>query len=297
VSVRTVGLVGGGTMGQGIAVTCAAAGLDVLLRERTAETATRALEEIGTTLEGEIARWRRTEAEKEAILARIRTVDSLGALEAVEIVVECVDEDLELKAGIFQELDRICAPEAILATNSSSLSVTEIAARTGRADRVIGLHFLPPVPKVPLVEVVRGLGTSDETFRRAMDFVRLLGKTGIEVFEYPGYVTTRVILPFLNEAMHVVMEGVATAESVDTSMKLGYGLPVGPLALADQIGLDEVSRWMQYLCDELGDLKYRPCPLLRKMVRAGHLGVKTGRGFFVYEEGGGEDGAAEPPPR
>jgi 3-hydroxybutyryl-CoA dehydrogenase len=280
-------------MGQGIAIACAGAGLDVLLRERTAETATRALEEIGEALERDIAKWQRTEAEKKALLARIRAVDSLGALEAAGIVVECVDEDLELKAGIFRELDEVCPPENILATNSSSLSVTEIAARTRHSDRVIGLHFLPPVPKVPLVEVVRGLGTSDETFRQAMDFVRLLGKTGIEVFEYPGYVTTRVILPFLNEAMHVVMEGVATAEAVDTSMKLGYGLPVGPLALADQIGLDEVSRWMQYLFDELGDLKYRPCPLLRKMVRAGHLGVKTGRGFFVYEEHD-EDAAAEP---
>lgn len=280
-------------MGQGIAVTCAGAGLDVLLRERTAEATTRALDEIGETLERDIAKWQRTEAEKKALLARIRAVDSLGALEAAGIVIECVDEDLELKAGIFRELDEVCPPEGILATNSSSLSVTEIAARTRHPDRVIGLHFLPPVPTVPLVEVVRGLGTSDETVRQATDFVRLLGKTGIEVFEYPGYVTTRVILPFLNEAMHVVMEGVATAEAVDTSMKLGYGLPVGPLALADQIGLDEVSRWMQYLFDELGDLKYRPCPLLRKMVRAGHLGVKTGRGFFVYEEHD-EDAAAEP---
>jgi 3-hydroxybutyryl-CoA dehydrogenase len=151
---------------------------------------------------------------------------------------------------------------------------------------VIGLHFLQPVPQVPLVEVVRGLGTSDATFRAAMDFVRQLGKTGIEVFEYPGYVTTRVILPFLNEAMHVVMEGVATPDAVDTSMKLGYGLPVGPLALADRIGLDEVSRWMQYLFEELGDLKYRPCPLLRKMIRAGQLGVKSGRGFFEYDADG-----------
>ena len=161
-------------------------------------------------------------------------------------------EDLELKTSIFQKLDQVCPPEDILATNTSSLSVTEIAARTRRPDRVIGLHFLQPVPQVPLVEVVRGLGTSDATFRQAMDFVRLLGKTGIEVFEYPGYVTTRVILPFLNEAMHVVMEGVATPEAVDTSMRLGYGLPVGPLALADRIGLDEVNRWMQYLFEELG---------------------------------------------
>ena len=291
-NVRTVGLVGGGTMGQGIAITCAAAGLDVLLHERAPEIAQRAVDEMSEALERDIAKWRRTESEKKAILKRIRTVEALAALEAAEIVIECVYEDLELKASIFQELDRVCPPEDILATNTSSLSVTEIAARTRRSDRVIGLHFLQPVPKVPLVEVVRGLGTSDETFRLAMEFVRLLGKTGVEVFEYPGYVTTRVILPFLNEAMHVVMEGVATPEAVDTSMRLGYGLPVGPLALADRIGLDEVNRWMQYLFDELGDLKYRPCPLLRKMIRAGHLGVKAGRGFFSYEDE--EAGPAEP---
>jgi 3-hydroxybutyryl-CoA dehydrogenase len=286
VTVRAVGLVGGGTMGQGIAVTCAAAGLDVLLLERTAELAQQSVEEIVHSLDRDIAKWRRTESEKKAILGRVRTVGELGALEAADLVIECVPEDLELKTSIFQKLDQVCPPEDILATNTSSLSVTEIAARTRRSDRVIGLHFLQPVPQVPLVEVVRGLGTSDETFRQAMAFVRLLGKTGIEVFEYPGYVTTRVILPFLNEAMHVVMEGVATPEAVDTSMRLGYGLQVGPLALADRIGLDEVSRWMQYLFEELGDLKYRPCPLLRKMIRAGHLGVKSGRGFFEYDEDG-----------
>jgi 3-hydroxybutyryl-CoA dehydrogenase len=190
------------------------------------------------------------------------------------------------KAKLFSELDRACPPEDVLATNTSTLSVTEIAAHTGRPDRVIGLHFLQPVTTVPLVEVVRGLATSEQTFRTSLELVRLLGKTGVEVFEYPGYLTTRVILPFLNEAMHVVMEGVATAEAVDTSMRLGYGLPVGPLALADRMGLDEVMRWMQHLFEELGDLKYRPCPLLRKMIRAGHLGVKSGKGFFDYDESG-----------
>jgi 3-hydroxybutyryl-CoA dehydrogenase len=284
--VRTVGIVGGGTMGQGIAITCAAAGLDVLLRERDPELAAQAREAISELLDRDIAKWRRTESEKKAILARVRLVDGYEPLEASDIVIEAVSEQLELKASIFQELDRVCPPEDILATNTSALSVTEIGARTRRPDRVIGLHFLHPVPKVPLVEVVRGLRTSDETYRSALEFVRVLGKTGIEVFEYPGYVTTRVILPFINEAMHVVMEGVASAEAVDTSMKLGYGLPVGPLALADRMGLDEVMRWMKYLFDELGDLKYRPCPLLRKMIRAGNLGVKTGRGFFEYDADG-----------
>lgn len=285
-SVHTVGLVGGGIMGQGIAVTCAAAGLDVLLLEKTSDLARQSLREIGLALERDIAKWRRTESEKKAILGRIRSVDEIAALGQAQIVVECVSEDLALKVTIFQRLDEVCPPAAVLASNTSALSVTEIAARTGRPERVIGLHFLQPVPSVPLVEVVRGLRTSDATFRAALEFVRLLGKTGIEVFEFPGYVTTRVILPFLNEAMHVVMEGVATAEAVDTSMRLGYGLPVGPLALADRIGLDEVNRWMQYLFQELGDLKYRPCPLLRKMIHAGQLGVKSGRGFFEYDEDG-----------
>jgi 3-hydroxybutyryl-CoA dehydrogenase len=272
-------------MGQGVAIACASASLDVLLKDVSIPSCAASIEAIGQTLDRDIAKWRRTESEKGAILARIRGVAEMGELEAANIVVECVPEDLSLKVRIFQELDAACPPEDVLATNTSTLSVTEIAARTRRPDRIIGLHFLVPVPMVPLVEVVKGLATSAATLEAAFDFVRVLGKTGVEVFESPGYVTTRVILPFLNEAMHVVMEGVATADAVDTSMRLGYGLPVGPLALADRMGLDEVMRWMQYLFDELGDLKYRPCPLLRKMIRAGHLGVKSGRGFFVYKEG------------
>ncbi|HPC83545.1 MAG TPA: 3-hydroxyacyl-CoA dehydrogenase NAD-binding domain-containing protein [Thermoanaerobaculaceae bacterium] len=285
-AIRTVGIVGGGTMGQGIAVACAGAGLDVLLVEKTPELGQEALAGVAEALDRDIAKWRRTESEKRAILARIGLAEGLEALEPTDLVVEAVSEDLELKISLFQQLDRLVSPDDVLATNTSTLSVTEIAARTSRPERVIGLHFLQPVPKVPLVEVVRGLKTGDDTYRRALEFVRVLGKTGIEVFEYPGYVTTRVILPFLNEAMYVVMEGVASAEAVDTSMRLGYGLPVGPLQLADRMGLDEVMRWMQYLFDELGDVKYRPCPLLRKMIRAGHLGVKTGRGFFEYDAAG-----------
>ena len=293
--VRTVGIVGAGTMGQGIAVACAAAGLDVLVSERTPQSAQAAMAEIVQGLDHDIAKWRRTEAEKRAILARIRTVDSFGALEAAQLVIEAVPDDLELKTAIFQELDLVCPAEDILATNTSALSVSEIAARTKRPDRILGLHFLTPVPVVPLVEVVRGLSTSDQTFRDALEFVRLLGKTGIEVFESPGYVTTRVILPFINEAMYVVLEGVASADAVDTSMRLGYGMPLGPLALADRMGLDEVMRWMQHLFDELGDLKYRPCPLLRKMVRAGRLGVKSGSGFFEYDDQGRVKGAPASP--
>lgn len=285
-NVRTVGVVGAGTIGQGVAITCAAAGLDVLVLEKTPAHAQDALDEIAASLSQDIAKWRRTESEKRAVLARIRAVDGYEALEAAQIVIDAVPDDLELKTAVFAELDRVCPPEDILATNTAALSVTEIAARTKRPDRVIGLHWFVPVPAVALVEVVRGLATSAETLNDALSFVRLVGKTGIEVYEYPGYVTTRVILPFLNEAMFVVMEGVSSAEAVDTSMRLAFGLPLGPLALADRMGLDHVMRWMQHLFEELGDLKYRPCPLLRKMIRAGHLGVKTGRGFFTYDENG-----------
>ena len=285
-SVSTVGVVGAGTMGRGIATACAGAGLAVLLVDRTMEIAGRAVEEIAQELDRDIAKWRYTASEKKAILGRIRAVEGLAPLEAAELVVEAVPEDLALKVRIFEELDRVCPPEDILATNTSTLSVTEVAAHTKRPDRVIGLHFLNPVTRVPLVEVVRGFETSDTTFTAAREFVQLLGKTGVEVHEYPGYVTTRVILPYLNEAMYVVMEGVATPEAVDTAMKLGYGLPVGPLALADRIGLDELMRWTQHLFEELGDFKYRPCPLLRQMIRAGRLGVKSGHGFFEYDENG-----------
>ena len=285
-AISVVGIVGGGTMGRGIAITCAAVGLDVLIAEKSPELAALCLEGVAEELDRDIEKWRRTTSEKKAALARIRTVDSLTALSAADIVVEAVSEDIRLKCALFGELDGICPPDDILATNTSTLSVTEIATHTRRPDRVIGLHFLHPTPRVPLVEVVRGLKTSDATYLAAREFVRVLDKTAVEVFEYPGYVSTRVVLPFLNEAMHVVMEGVASAEAVDTAMKLGYGFPVGPLGLADRMGLDEVMRWMQYLFDELGDLKYRPCPLLRKMIRAGQLGVKTGRGFFEYDENG-----------
>ncbi len=190
------------------------------------------------------------------------------------------------KRSLFEKLDGICGPEAIYVTNTATISISEIAEATTRPERVIGMHFLNPVTKIPLVEIVKGLKTDDATFKKAVAFAEILEKKWITVNEYPGYVTTRIIVPLLNEAMHVLMEGVASAEDIDEAMKLGFGFNVGPLALADMMGLDVVMSWMMNLLGELSDHKYNPCPLLRKLVRAGHLGVKTGRGFFLYDAEG-----------
>jgi len=284
--ITEVAVIGAGMMGRGIARTCAARGIQVALLEVEGEPLQRGMAQLNGEMDQEIARWGMTQSEKRAILARIKgAVDHLEASRA-QIVIEAITEDFDRKKALFQQLDELCPPESIFVTNTSSLSITELAATTRREDRFIGLHFLNPVPKIPMVEIVRGLKTSDDTFRIVQDFARVLDKTPVEVFEYPGYITTRIIVTMLNEAMYVLMEGVATAESIDTAMKLGFNQPIGPLALADQIGLDEVMRWMKILHDELGDMKYRPCPLLRKMVRAGHLGKKAGRGFFHYDKDG-----------
>ncbi len=284
--IREVGVVGAGETGRGIVQSAAGAGINVVFCETSEERVAEAIAAITAVLDHEIERWGLTKTEKTVILSRIRGVTSFEDLKSAPMVIEAVHDDWALKSKVFTALDRVLPPEAILVTNTSSLSITQLAAQTHRPDRVVGMHFLLPVPKRPLVEVVRGLHTSDETVRRAKEFAADINKTAIEVFEYPGFVTTRLILPLLNEAMHVVMEGVASAADVDTAMTLGYNFPTGPLELADRIGLDEVLLWMEQLFRELGDLKYRPCPLLRKMVRAGHLGVKTGRGFFAYDERG-----------
>ncbi|MCX8011126.1 MAG: 3-hydroxyacyl-CoA dehydrogenase NAD-binding domain-containing protein [Ignavibacteria bacterium] len=284
--IELVGIVGGGVMGSGIAQAVSQAGLDVILVEKEEEALERCFKRLNDTMDREIQRWGMTTSEKKGILQRIKGTTNLEDLAECQIVIEAVDEDLNLKKSILKKLDTICPPETIFASNTSTLSLSKIASDTKRGDKVIGVHFLHPVPKVPLVEVVRGIETSDDTTRKTKVFARKLGKTPVEVFEYPGFVTTRVIVPFLNEAIHILMEGLATADGIDTAMKLGYNLPIGPLELADSMGLDEVLAWMDTLWRDLGEPRYRPCPLLRKYVREGKLGKKSLEGFFKYDEYG-----------
>jgi 3-hydroxybutyryl-CoA dehydrogenase len=273
-------------MGQGIARTIAETGTEVVLHDLTDEILKHSVDFLSDSLDREIEKWGITKSEKKAILSRIKASTDINQVKKARIVIEAIPENIEMKRELFSTLDKLCPAEAIFISNTSTLSISQLASATSRPEKIIGLHFLNPVHKVPMVEVVRGLKTSDETYKLAQDFAVKLNKKPIPVNEYPGYVTTRIIVPFLNEAMHVVMEGISTAEDIDNAMKLGFGFNLGPLALADMMGLDEVMAMMDNLLDELSEHKYNPCPLLRKMVRAGHLGVKTGQGFFKYDEDG-----------
>ncbi|MFZ5979968.1 MAG: 3-hydroxyacyl-CoA dehydrogenase family protein [Candidatus Zixiibacteriota bacterium] len=279
-------IIGAGSMGQGLAEAVAAAGQEVTLVDKKMKLAEQGLQRISESIDREIGRWGMTSSDKKAILARIFPSSDISQAEDAEIVMEAIPEDLRAKQELFQELDLICSPDTLLVTNTGTLSISEIAASTKRPKKIIGMHFLNPVTRVPLVEIVKGLKTDEATFQKAVEFAELLDKKWITVIEYPGYVTTRIIVPLLNEAMHVLMEGVASARDIDRAMRLGFGFNVGPLALADMMGLDVVMSWMLNLLDELSEHKYNPCPLLRKMVRAGHLGVKTRRGFFRYDAEG-----------
>jgi 3-hydroxybutyryl-CoA dehydrogenase len=280
-------VIGAGTMGQGIARIVAETGTEVILCDVNDAVLERSMTALKESLDREIEKWGITASEKKAILARIKsTNDCQAAVVSAKMVFETIPENRDAKLELFRRLDSMCPPETILVSNTSTLSISDLAEATNRPDRVIGMHFLNPVQKIPLVELVRGVKTSSTTYDLVHGFALKLNKTPVLVSEYPGYVTTRTIVPFLNEAMHVLMEGICSAEDIDTAMKLGFGFRMGPLALADLMGLDEVMGWMENMHHELGGDKYNPCPLLRKMVRAGNLGVKTGKGFFNYDNEG-----------
>ncbi len=286
IGINTVAIIGAGVMGQGIGQTIASSGFEVLMVEKDIKYLEKSKANLTDGIDYEIKRWAMTNSDKKAILSRIKWQTDLKNIGDYDLIIEAVEEDFEIKVKVFQELDKIAKPEAIFVSNTSTLSLTKISEKTSRPDKMIGLHFLNPVPKIPLVEIVKCLYTSNETVAFVKDFVSKIGKTPVEVYEYPGFITTRCIVPLINEAMHILLEGVATAKDIDTAMKLGYNFQYGPLEMADMMGLDEVLTWMETLWGTLGEPRYRPNPMIRKLVRERKLGRKTGEGIFKYDEHG-----------
>jgi len=281
-AIQTVGVLGAGTMGNGIAHVFARSGYKVILRDVEKRFLDRGMETIGKNLDREVKKGKLTEVEKPAVLGRIEATTDASKLATADFVVEAVPEQLELKTRVLKEVDAALRPEVILASNTSSISITELAAQTSRPDRFIGMHFMNPVPVMMLVELIRGLATSEETFQTTMALCEKLGKKPVAVNDAPGFVSNRVLMSMINEAAFAVMEGVATAEGVDAVMKTGMNHPMGPLELADFIGLDVCVDILEVLFKGFGDSKYRACPLLKKYVAAGWLGRKSGRGFYKY---------------
>ena len=280
--IRRIGVVGAGTMGHGIAQVSAVSGYDVVLVDVAPQALERGIAQIGKSLEKLESKGKLTAEDRGQALARIRGASEITALTEADLVVEAVVERLEIKQNVLAELDRACPPSTILATNTSSISITKLAAATRRPDKVIGMHFMNPVPLMQLIEIIRGLATSQETWEAVEAASRKMGKTPVEVHDAPGFVSNRVLLPMINEAVYCLYEGVGKAEAIDEVMKLGMNHPMGPLALADLIGLDVCLDILRVLQEGFGDPKYRPCPLLVKMVDAGYLGRKSGRGFYEY---------------
>ena len=277
-----IGIVGSGTMGNGIAQVAARAGYDVVMRDVSAEFLERGMKAIDRNLQRDVDKERLTSDEKQSVIDRIKTTTELEAFKEAAFVIEAVTENLAVKTEVFKTLDQVTPPEAILASNTSSISITKLGAVTTRPDKVVGMHFMNPVPVMKLVEVIRGLATSDETHQRVLELSEKLGKTALDCNDSPGFVSNRVLLPMINEAIFTLHEGVATRESIDGIMKLGMNHPMGPLQLADFIGLDVCLAILNVLYDGFGDPKYRACPLLKRYVDAGWLGRKSGRGFYEY---------------
>ena len=279
---KTIGVVGAGTMGCGIVLVFLNQGFRVVLNDLNETLINKGVDHIGRYLSRSVEKGKISGVEKDEILSRLTASDDINSLNRCDLVVEAVTEDMEVKTGLFKKLDEICSNETILASNTSSLSITAVSNATSRPDKVIGMHFFNPAPVNALVELIKGLNTSSDTYDRVFDLVIKIGKTPVSVQESPGFIVNRLLIPMINEAVYLLAEGVAEASEIDKAMKLGAGHPMGPLALADFIGLDVTLAIMENLHNELGDDKYRPCPLLKKMVRGGMLGKKTKLGFFTY---------------
>jgi len=285
-SIKTIGVVGAGQMGGGIAQVTAQAGIDVIMHDISEELCKRGLDAIARNLERMVQRGRFKPEERERVMRRIRTTTRLEDLANVDFLVEAIAEQEEAKIELFKKLDKICPPDVIFASNTSSISITRMGARTSRADRFIGMHFMNPVPAMKLVEIIRGLATSRQTYEATKDLAERLGKNTMTAEDFPGFIVNRVLLPMINEAIYTLYEGVGRVTDIDTAMKLGTNQPMGPLELADLIGLDTCLAIMEVMHRVLGDDKYRPCPLLKKYVDAGYLGRKVGRGFYSYDAQG-----------